>query len=123
MISERTRVSRLWWRTLAIGMVLAAAGILWRPATAAAANGCKPGFVLRLAGPADPVCVTPASRARVVAENGRAPLLWLAGPFGPKTCASGYVWREAFVGDLTCVTPTIRSLVLQENMTAADRHL
>jgi hypothetical protein len=87
----------------------------------ASAATCKAGFVPRAAAGADTVCVTPASQARVAAENARAPLLWLSGPFGLKTCAQGFVWREAFIGDLICVTPLIRTAVRQENDTAADR--
>ena len=54
------------------------------------------------------------SRARVAAENAQAPLLWIPGPFGPKTCANGYVWREATANDYVCVTPDIRTLVRGE---------
>ncbi len=68
----------------------------------------------RRALPDDAVCVMPESRSRVAAENARAPLLWIPGPFGPKTCASGYVWREATPHDFTCVTPDIRTLVATE---------
>ncbi len=62
----------------------------------------------------DGVCVTPQSLRRVAAENARAPLLWIPGPFGPKTCAKGFVWREATPRDFTCVTPDIRALVRTE---------
>lgn len=79
------------------------------------AGPCKPGFVARQAAPDDQVCVPPESRARVVGENARASVRWLAGPFGPKTCAQGLVWREAFVGDLVCVPPNIRELSAEEN--------
>jgi hypothetical protein len=58
--------------------------------------------------------VTVDSRRRVAGENARAPLLWIPGPFGPKTCASGFVWREATPSDFTCVTPDIRALVAAE---------
>ena len=76
---------------------------------------CPAGLVVRQAAPGDLVCVTPESRRRVAAENARAPLLWVAGPFGPKTCAIGYVWREAFSTDVTCVTTDVRTATLQEN--------
>lgn len=68
----------------------------------------------RRALPDDTVCVMPDSRSRIAAENARAPLLWIPGPFGPKTCANGYVWREATLRDFTCVTPSIRTLVQGE---------
>lgn len=76
---------------------------------------CPSGLVIRQAAPSDLVCVTPESKRRVAAENARAPLLWVPGPFGPKTCAQGYVWRQAFVSDVTCVTPAIRTATLTEN--------
>lgn len=89
-------------------------------ATAAVAGDCKQGFVPRAATPGDKVCVTPASRARVAAENARAPLLWTPGSFGPKTCAQGYVWRLTAPTDLICVRLNIRSDVAQENSLAAQ---
>jgi hypothetical protein len=106
------------WIVLLLGLVaLPLRGAAAPPPT------CKVGFVLREARSGDYVCVTPASRARVAAENARAPLLWVSGPYGHKTCANGFVWREAFVGDFTCVTAAVRALVQAENATAADRQL
>lgn len=75
---------------------------------------CPATLAPRRALPDDGVCVTPDSLRRVVAENARAPLLWIPGPFGPKTCANGFVWREATSRDFTCVTPDIRALVRAE---------
>ena len=75
---------------------------------------CPPPMAPRRALPEDTVCVLPESRRRVAAENARAPLLWIPGPFGPKTCANGYVWREATPRDFICVTPDIRTLVRGE---------
>ncbi len=75
---------------------------------------CPAPLAARRALPSDGVCVTIESRSRVAAENARAPLLWVPGPFGPKTCANGYVWREATPVDFTCVTPYIRTLVASE---------
>lgn len=86
-----------------------------------ARGACIAGFVPRLAADTDDVCVPPATRARTVGENARAPLLWTSGPFGPKTCPLGFVWREAFVGDFACVTPAIRSQTQQDNADAASR--
>jgi hypothetical protein len=103
----------------ASGSVLLGICALLVPATpAAAAPGCKSGFVLRLATPADPVCVSPASQARSASENARAPLLWAPGAFGPKTCAAGFVWRASSPDDLVCVTVAIRTLIAQENTEA-----
>lgn len=70
---------------------------------------------MRQADPGDLVCVTPDSRRRAAADNARAPLLWVPGPFGPKTCAQGFVWRLAFASDQTCVTPDVRTATSQEN--------
>lgn len=75
---------------------------------------CPAATAPRRALPGDTVCVPAESRARVAAENARAPLLWIPGPFGPKTCANGYVWREATPDDYVCVTPGIRTLVRGE---------
>lgn len=75
---------------------------------------CPAPMVPRRALPDDGVCVKLESRARVVAENARAPLLWIPGPYGPKTCANGFVWREATPLDFICVTPNIRALVKSE---------
>ncbi|WUR10958.1 hypothetical protein E7V67_014635 [[Empedobacter] haloabium] len=76
---------------------------------------CPAGTVARAAAPDDNVCVSPASRRRAAADNARAPLLWVSGPFGPKTCAPGFVWREAFAADTTCVTTAVREETLREN--------
>jgi hypothetical protein len=104
------------------GAFLVALGLL-APAPASAGPevaACPAPSVPRRALPSDSVCVPPASRTRVAAENSRAPLLWVPGPFGPKTCANGYVWREATPVDFTCVTPDIRTLVKSEQ---ANPHL
>lgn len=77
-------------------------------------GSCPVPLAPRRALPGDGICVAPDSRRRVAAENARAPLLWIPGPFGPKTCANGFVWREATPQDLTCVTPDIRDAVAAE---------
>jgi hypothetical protein len=97
------------WRVLLVGAMLAI-----RPGAARAA-ACRAGLVVREAAPGDLVCVTPESRRRAAADNARAPLRWVPGPFGPKTCAQGFVWRLAFASDQTCVTPEVRTATLQEN--------
>lgn len=104
-----TRGRRVEWRVLLVGAILA----MWQSVSSAAP--CPTGLIVREAAPGDLVCVTPDSRRRAAADNARAPLLWVPGPFGPKTCAMGYVWREAFASDLTCVTPVVRTATLQEN--------
>lgn len=109
-----------WWRSAAImGQAVLAAGAMGLLAPGAAVAGpevssCPAPLLARRALPNDGVCVTPQSRSRVAAENARAPLLWVPGPYGPKTCANGYVWREATPVDFTCVTPDIRTLVHTE---------
>jgi hypothetical protein len=97
------------WKVLLTGAMLAVSPY---PANGAP---CPAGLTIRQAAPGDLVCVTSDSKRRAAADNARAPLLWVAGPFGPKTCAVGYVWRQAFATDLTCVTPDVRTATLQEN--------
>jgi hypothetical protein len=83
---------------------------------------CNPGFVERLAGPGDNVCVTPESRERARQENATAASRRNPkGPYGPNTCLTGFVWREALAGDVVCVTPEIRNLVKEENALHASR--
>lgn len=95
-------------------LVLAGAVLaIWQDSLSAAP--CPAGLIMREATFGDIVCVTPQSKRRAAADNARAPLLWVAGPFGPKTCAMGFVWRQAFASDLTCVTPDMRTATLQEN--------
>ncbi len=86
------------------------------------APACLSGYVWREASPADVVCVTPESRARVKQENAvAATRVDAKGAYGPNTCIAGFVWREAFQGDVVCVTPEIRETVRQENAGAASR--
>lgn len=84
---------------------------------------CKSGFVWRVARPADLVCVTPESRARVAQENTTAASRREpgGGAYGANTCKSGFVWREAFNGDVVCVTPEVRTLVREENSAGQSR--
>jgi len=83
---------------------------------------CLSGYVWRVAGPNDLVCVPPESRDRTAAENARGPsLVDPNGAWGPQSCIQGYVWREAFSGDLVCVTPDIRDLVREENALGPSR--
>jgi hypothetical protein len=84
---------------------------------------CKSGFVWRVAGPNDFVCVTPDSRARAASENRTAAggVQPGGGASGPNTCRSGLVWRSAFDGDFVCVPPAIRAFVQEENRVGHTR--
>lgn len=88
-------------------------------------NTCLSGFVPRLAGPKDTVCVMPESHDRVLKENASAASRRdpRGGPYGMNTCLKGFVWRDAFPGDQVCVTPEIRDLVRQENALGPSRSL
>ena len=98
-----------------------AGSVVDRDAAVPNSNRCASGFVWRVARPSDLVCVPPESRARVAAENARAPTLWTDGPFGRQTCVSGFVWRDAFPGDLVCVTPEVREMTRRENQMRDSR--
>ncbi len=83
---------------------------------------CLQGFVWRNARSGDTVCVTPATRDQVAAQNANAgankdP----SQAYGPASCSQGYVWREAFDGDTICVTPAVRSATLADNAAAESR--
>ncbi|HYS34853.1 MAG TPA: hypothetical protein VEO01_04330 [Pseudonocardiaceae bacterium] len=87
-------------------------------------NRCLQGYVWRQAIPSDHVCVTPAERSQVAADNAAAPSRWVNGAFGPHTCVNGFVWREAFTSptfDDVCVTPDQRSQAAADNAAAASR--
>ena len=83
---------------------------------------CVQGFVWREARSGDTVCVTPAVRTAIAAQNANAGANKdpQAGS-GPESCSQGYVWREAFDGDTICVTPAVRSATLADNAAAASR--
>ncbi|MGD9892521.1 MAG: hypothetical protein AB7R89_31570 [Dehalococcoidia bacterium] len=88
---------------------------------------CAPGFVWREAFAGDHVCVIPARRDQVAADNAQANArrAYYSGPESgfvvPDTCKQGWVWREARPEDHVCVTPAERSLVAAENATANER--
>lgn len=86
-------------------------------------NRCLVGYVWREARPGDLVCVTPATRSQVAADNAVAASRWTNGPYGPHTCVTGYVWREAFTGDDVCVTPAQRSQAAADNAAGPGRVL
>ena len=78
---------------------------------------CAPGWVWRMAGPDDRVCVSPQARDAAQMENAasdqrREPN---GGAYGPNTCLPGFVWRGALPGDVTCVPPEARDRVAREN--------
>jgi hypothetical protein len=96
---------------------------------------CRSGFVWRSVTPKDLVCVTPAVRAQVQADNnlaasrrihepkpigvcrvGRGCRLAMNVP-----CKPGFVWRTAVAEDFVCVTPAARAQALQDNTDAASR--
>jgi hypothetical protein len=92
--------------------------------TTATVGRCLQGYVWREANQADHVCVTPAERSQVAADNAAAPSRWVNGPYGPHTCIGGYVWREAFHFpslDDVCVTPAQRSQAAADNAAAVSR--
>jgi hypothetical protein len=85
---------------------------------------CKTGFVWRLAGPDDRVCVTPQIRDAVQLDNQLAAEHRSSdpsGPWGPEGCSTGYVWRDAFAGDHVCVVPAARTQARDDNSEAALR--
>jgi hypothetical protein len=86
---------------------------------------CKQGFVWREATDGDKVCVTPATRARVRADNAQAANRREpnGGAYGPDTCKQGYVWRETIPSDHVCVTPAERSAAAEDNSRASDRRV
>lgn len=82
---------------------------------------CLTGYVWREARAGDQVCVTPATRTQVRADNAVATSRWVVGPYGPHTCVQGYVWREAFPGDDVCVTGSQRTQAAVDNAAAPTR--
>jgi hypothetical protein len=85
---------------------------------------CKQGYVWRETTPADHVCVTPATRDQVRADNALAASRrqgW--GPYGPDTCKQGYVWRGATPADHVCVTRATYNQTQADNALAASRRV
>lgn len=129
------RPARPWWPyAVAAGLAVVVLGtvgwLLLRPGDAPPpapppppAAPCLPGFVVREAVPGDGVCVTPETRAEVLADNAladqrRSPT---GGAYGPDTCLQGFVWREAVPGDVVCVPPETRSRTFADNAQADAR--
>lgn len=81
---------------------------------------CIAGYVWREAFAGDTVCIDPARREAVRAENAMAASRVQpgGGAYGPDTCRSGYVWREARPADHVCVMPESRDVVARENARA-----
>jgi hypothetical protein len=65
----------------------------------------------------DFVCVTPATRVQVAADNAAARSRTLPNGY----CVSGYVWRDAWTGDLACVPPASRAQAAADNLAAGSR--
>ena len=82
-------------------------------------TGCREGFVPRVAGPGDSVCVTPEERATVRQQNRAHVNGGRANPNG--TCVEGFVWREAVPQDHTCVTPPERAATQHQNQLNSER--
>jgi hypothetical protein len=91
----------------------------------AGASACISGFVPRGAFQGDEVCVRPATRVQVQADNAAAAqrIAPADRSFGSQTCAQGYVWREARPGDLVCVTPEVREQTALDNRLDASRRV
>jgi len=99
---------------------LAVLAISTGSAPVAAQSGvCLQGYVPRLANPQDRVCVTPQTRAQVVADNESA--LPRRAPGKNDACVTGYVWREANAQDHICVTPQTREQTQLDNASASSR--
>jgi len=86
-------------------------------------GSCLPGYVYRLARPADKICVPPASRNQAQADNSAAASRRAVATNGPDTCKAGYVFRLAFNNDHVCVTQAVRNQVQADNAAAASRKL
>ncbi|WP_061296028.1 hypothetical protein [Herbidospora cretacea] len=96
-------------------------GALAAPVHAAAAPQlCREGYVWRAARPADKVCVTPATRARTLADNALKTTRWLD---DSHACEDGYVWREAFHEDDVCVLPSVRDQARADNAANESRQV
>lgn len=87
-------------------------------------DACIEGYVWREAVPDDHVCVTPAVRADVIADNRMADTRReTRHGKRPDTCKPGFVWREATPDDRVCVTLDTREQTARDNRDAATRRL
>jgi hypothetical protein len=84
-------------------------------------GSCLSGFVWRLAGPTDKVCVLPESYTQAQADNVAADSRREVAADGPDTCLSGYVWREAYTDDHVCVASDVYAQAQADNAAAASR--
>jgi len=84
--------------------------------TLSADRSCEPGYVWRLAGPDDFVCVRPywAEQAKTDNENNDDNSFDAGGDEGHK-CKEGFEFRYAFPGDEVCVTPDVREATRKQN--------
>ncbi len=100
------------------------------PPPVAAGRACRQGWVWREAFIGDYVCVTPAVRAQVAADNAQraARIDPVNHAYGPATCRAGFVWRVADTylrpgnaTDLVCVTPQQRDQAAADNNERENR--
>jgi hypothetical protein len=105
--------------------IVAAPPLSSSPATSAPTRGvsgtCKDDYVWRLINASDKVCISPASKAQVDADNAEAANRLFTSAYGPDTCIEGYTWRNAFPGDHVCVTSNVMLQAAQDNAVAASR--
>ncbi len=92
------------------------------PPTSAPASGtCKGNYVWRLINSGDKVCISPASKTQVDADNAADASRKAIAFYGPDTCITGYVWRNAFPDDHVCVTEAVLLQAAADNAAAASR--
>ena len=122
-----TPIPWLWIAIAAVALVVLVGGgfAAFKLLNGSNPDQCKAGFVWRLAGPTDHVCVTPATAQQVIADNALAASRRnpSGGPYGPDTCLVPYVWRDAFTNDHVCVTGATRDQAAYDNSQAQARKL
>lgn len=111
--------------TIALALVIAAMSPGAASTQQSASRVCKPGYVWREAYPNDTVCVLPATRTQVRADNRAAAsrINPRPGRYRPNECKPGFVWRIARPSDLVCVVPSQRDQAQADNKVAAYRRV
>src|ERR1700676_81490 len=104
---------------LVIGLAIGLAPFAAVVPSAAQSDTCIEGHVPRLTNPQDHVCVTPQTRAEVIADNQAASRRRAQGQ--GDACVTGYVWRQANFQDHVCVTEPVRQQTLEDNKLATSR--
>jgi hypothetical protein len=104
---------------LVIGLAIGLAPFAAVVPSAAQSDTCIEGHVPRLTNPQDHVCVTPQTRAEVIADNQAASRR--RAPGQGDACVTGYVWRQANFQDHVCVTEPVRQQTLEDNKLATSR--